>query len=345
MTEKLLSEVGPHRVKSLGNDQYSMSITIPTDDGGRMARECPDTDCSPGYFKVRRGTGITGGQDTAYCPYCRHSAEPSDFTTQEQMRYAKDLALREAQKGLGGIIRDALGVGASGKRKMGGGFISMELSYKPGALPHVRRPFEDEVRRDVICPQCTLDQTVFGLATWCADCGKDIFMVHVTAELEVTELMVGDVARREELLGKRVAAKDIENCLEDAVSIFEAALKAIVRRALIERGDSQEQVDSRFKKIGNSFQSIQRTREQLRGLFGFDLGTDATWDSLSASFEKRHPVTHNLGVIDRKYLERVQEAEREGREIRIGAAEIQSLLVGVQDAVASIYKGVIGGGS
>jgi len=340
MIRRLFSEGGPHWVKSLGNDEYSMSITIPTDEDGRMARECPDAGCSPGYFKVKPGTGIIGGQEAAYCPYCKHRAEPSDFTTQEQVRYAEDLALREAQKGLDGMLRDTLGVGASGKRKIGGDFVSMELSYKPGTLPQVRRPFEDEVRRDVVCPHCTLDQTVFGLATWCADCGQDIFMIHVAAELAVTRLMVGDVARRQESLGKRVAAKDLENCLEDAVSIFEASIKAIVRRALIERGELQEQIDTQFKKIANSFQNIHRTKAQLRDLFGFDLGPDTKWECLSASFEKRHPVTHNLGVIDRKYLERVQEAEREGREVRIGASEIQSLLVSVQDVVAFVHEGL-----
>lgn len=166
-------------------------------------------------------------------------------------------------------------------------------------------------------------------------------MVHVSAELAVTQLMVSDVARRKELLGKRVAAKDLENCLEDAVSIFEASTKAIARRALIERGETQDQIDTHFKKIGNSFQSIQRTKAQLKDLFGFDLGSDPKWDRLSSSFEKRHPVTHNLGVIDRKYLEKVQEAEREGREVRIVAPEVRELLFSVQEAVAFIHKGLI----
>ena len=342
MTRKLFTEGGPNRVKSLGNDQCSMSFSIPKDEDGRVARECPVTDCSPGYFKVMLGTGITSEQDTAYCPYCRHCGEPSDFTTKEQLRYVRDLALREARNGIDEVFRDALGVGTTGIRKMGGGLISMELRYKSGTLPHVGRPIEDEVRRDVICPHCSLDQTVFGLATWCADCGEDIFMVHVAAELQVTRLMINDVSRREELLGKRVAAKDVENCLEDAVSIFEAALRAIVRRALIERHESQAQIDSRFKKMGNSFQSITRTREQLSDLFGIGLNSDVNWEHVSALFEKRHPVAHNLGVVDRKYLERVQEAESEGREIRIGASEVLSLLMGVHEAIASISRDVIG---
>ncbi len=341
MSNSLFKEGGPHRVKELGNDQYRMSITIPRDEDGRLARECPNSECSPGYFKVTPGTGITGGQDFAYCPYCKHEAEPNDFTTKEQIRYAKDLAIREAHKGIDGMISDALGLGASGKRKMGGGFISMELTYKPGTPPHVRRPFEEEVRRDVVCPHCTLDQTVFGLATWCSDCGEDIFLTHVKAELAVTRLMVEDVARREEHLGKRVAAKDLENCLEDAVSIFEAAVKAMVRRALIEQGEDHGEVETKLKKIGNAFQNMERVKKQLSTLFGYEPVAGPLWERLTLSFEKRHPITHNLGIVDRKYLEKVQRAEREGREIRITGTEISQLLEDVSDAISLIHKYLI----
>ncbi len=261
MTRKLFQPGGPLGIRDLGNDRYQMQITIPKDQDGRLARECPNSDCSPGYFKVKPGTGITDGQTFAYCPYCRHEATPTDFTTGEQVRYGKDLAVREAHKGIQGIINDALDLGPSGKRKFGGGFISMEMTYKPGTLPHVRQPFEDEVRRDVVCPHCTLDQTVFGLATWCADCGVDIFLTHVGAEVGVTRDMVRDIERRRELLGNRAAAKDLENCLEDAVSIFEATMKAMTRRWLEGRGDSINQVEAQLKKVGNSFQSIARTQE------------------------------------------------------------------------------------
>lgn len=216
MLGKLFTEGGPPHIRSVGNDQYRMSFEIPTDEDGRIARQCPIASCSPGFFKVKPGTGIPRGQLSAFCPYCKHGCEPSAFTTQEQTQYAKSLVIREAHKGINKMFSQALGLGASGKRKIGSGLISMELSYKTGTLPPVRQPFEDEVRRDVICPHCTLNHTVFGLATWCADCGRDIFMTHVSAELAVTRLMLHDVDRRMASLGKRVAAKDMENCLEDA---------------------------------------------------------------------------------------------------------------------------------
>lgn len=99
MSNQIFREGGPHHIKRVGHDKYRMTVTIPKDEDGRVARKCPDGECSPGYFTVKTGTGILDGQDVAYCPYCRRSADPSDFTTREQVRYATDLALKEAHEG------------------------------------------------------------------------------------------------------------------------------------------------------------------------------------------------------------------------------------------------------
>jgi hypothetical protein len=337
MKRKLFRPGGELGVRDLGGDRYQMNIAVPKDADGRIARECPDSHCSPGYFKVTPGTGITVNHMRAYCPYCRHSAEPSDFATKEQQRYAKDLVVREAQKNLNGVLKDALGFGSNGKRTFGGGLISMEMTLKESPLVHVRRPFEDEVRRDVVCPHCTLDQTVFGLAVWCADCGDDIFLSHVDAEMAVTRQMVGDVQRRRELLGRRVAAKDLENCLEDGVSLFEAAMRALVRRGLKERGGSVEEVERQLAKLGNAFQNIARTRQQMADLFAVGVPEQGPWLMLAGAFEKRHPIAHNLGVVDRRYLERALAAERRGREVRITSDEIEHVLAAIRDALCFVH--------
>jgi len=74
MSDQILREGGPHQIERVGNDEYRMKVTIPKDENGRVARECPNDECSPGYFKVMLGTGIVGEQDAAYCPYCRREA-------------------------------------------------------------------------------------------------------------------------------------------------------------------------------------------------------------------------------------------------------------------------------
>jgi hypothetical protein len=326
MRNKLFKEGGPHKIEETSPDQYTMSVSIPTDDDGRTARECLDDDCSPGYFKVKGGTGITAGQELAYCPYCREEREPNDFVTQEQIRYAEDLFLREAHEGVETMLKDTLGLGRSGKKRMGGDFLSVEMSLKPGHKPIVRRPFEDEVRRDVICPFCGLDQSVYGLAIWCADCGKDIFLTHVEAELLVVRLMLGDVERRRVDLGARVAVKDIENSLEDTVSIFEAVLRTLVKRYKRQEGMIERDIDQFLRKTGNAFQNINRAVDVFANKIGlplFDGCTVEEINTLAHIFEKRHPITHNLGVVDKKYINNAQSEEDEGKEVLVSIQEIE----------------------
>jgi len=98
MRNNLFKEGGANSVKRTGPDEYTMSISIPSDEDGRRARECPNDNCSPGYFKVKGVTGITEDQETAFCPYGRHEEEPSDFITKEQIRYAEDLVAMKHKK-------------------------------------------------------------------------------------------------------------------------------------------------------------------------------------------------------------------------------------------------------
>ncbi len=89
------------------------------------------------------------------------------------------------------------------------------------------------------------------------------------------------------------------------------------------RGEAADQVEARLKKLGNAFRSITRTQEQLSELFGMVVPAEVGWAWLNQALEKRHPITHNLGVVDRKYLERSRAAERHGREARIMATEVE----------------------
>ena len=303
-----------------------MQIPIPNDSEGRIGRMCPRHDCSPGYFRVKLGTGITEGQQVAYCPYCRQEGAPRDFATEEQTRYAKDVMIKEAQQGIEGMIKDAFGIGSSGRRRLGGGLLSMELSYKPSSPSHVQPPHEDVLQRVVMCPNCGLDHAVFGLAFWCPDCGLDIFMTHVGAEYGVVKTMLSDVDRRKTALGARIGARDLENCLEDVVSIYETVLKVLFIRTLRERGKVEDEIQDILKKqVRNVFQNVNRSAEIIEKELGvslFDPSDAGIREKLTSSFEKRHPITHNLGVVDRKYLEKALSEEREGREINITYTEL-----------------------
>lgn len=346
MNNSLFREGGPYKIRRTGRDNYTMNIPLPKDADGRTARECPVTECSPAYFKVKTGTGITGSQTVVYCPYCRGEAEPGDYHTKGQKQYAKDVMMREAHEGIGNMVRETFGMGSSGKRTLGGGMLKIEMSLKQGSRPHVFRPFEEGLQRTIICPHCGLDHAVFGLAVWCSDCGKDIFLTHVQAELSVVKAMLSDVDRREKELGARVAARDIENCLEDVVSIYEAVLRALFTRCLRERGNTQDEVQSILhKKIANKFQNVRLSAEIIEREIGiklFDTFPERTVQTLMHTFEKRHPITHNLGVVDRKYLDRMRSAEREGREIMVSLQEIIEAIETVLAIVTHLHQQLFG---
>lgn len=325
MPFELFREGGPLHAKKTGQDQYSMSVSIPKDEDGRSARECPNQECSPAYFKVTPGTGITGGQTMAYCPYCRKSAKPSEFHTKEQIRYAKELVAREARIGIERAMRDALGLGSAEKKRLVDGLISLDVEMKSSSPSEVWRPYEDILRRDLICPHCTLDHSVYGFGVWCPDCGRDIFTTHVQGEVRVIESIVGDIDRRKKELGARVAARDLENALEDMVSIFEATLKMEIRRHRKSKGDGDNEIDATMKNIGSRLQSVSNAIAIIpeycdgQSLCAPDCDDKKKLDRV---FQKRHPITHNLGVVDRKYIDKVRSGEAEGTEVHVEKAEI-----------------------
>ena len=173
---------GPHNVRRTGTDTYEFSVTLPKDQDGRNARECPSPECSPGFFRVKCGTGVKNQTD-AFCPYCRTTGRPSDFTTKEQIRYARQTVEAEAHEGVQRMMREALGLDSGGRRQLVGGLLNVSIEMKRSPKPHVWRPWETILKRDVVCPRCTLDQSVYGLAVWCADCGGDISSTHVLGSL------------------------------------------------------------------------------------------------------------------------------------------------------------------
>ena len=59
----------------------TIMLNFPTDEKGRVGRECPDNECR-GHFKIKFGTGLEGADLPCICPYCgrneanRHRLKP-----------------------------------------------------------------------------------------------------------------------------------------------------------------------------------------------------------------------------------------------------------------------------
>jgi hypothetical protein len=340
MSDSIFQEGGLHNFKRTGQDEFSVHISLPIDSDGMAGRECSSDTCEPGYFKVRLGTGLSN-QEFSYCPYCCHKDDPQSFHTKEQCKYAENILNQEIHKGVDRMMADALDLDSSGKKTISTDLFSLSISLDTPIPPAVPRPLEQELRRNLTCPHCKLEHSVYGLASWCPDCGKDIFLTHVQGEFEIIRIMTNDIDSRRERLGPRVAAKDIENSLEDVVSTFEAVLRVITRKALLKLGKSQLDIDHIMKsKVANKYQNIHSGDITFYDLFGFHLFESLSsehFDWLASTFGKRHPITHNLGIIDRKYLQKARSGELEGREIRIQVPEIIAAIDLCTKSITAIY--------
>ena len=341
MSDSYFEEGGPFDLRHTDSGNFTMKLPIPVDSYGMIGRECTDDSCTPAYFKVKPGTGITEGHSVAYCPYCRRSASPSDFLTKAQHQYAVDAVLGEAGNAVDRMFKRALG---GRRRTRSSGMFSIELAYKSGGRRPVPRPVEEELRRDIRCPKCTLEHAVFGLAIWCPDCGADVFETHLEAELDVARRILGAVEDRRQTLGPRVAARDIENVLEDVVSVFEAVLKFIVRRHRATSGTPRPEIDAFLERVIRSqFQNPQLAASLLRDHISVDLFAGVASDVVDAmvqTFAKRHPITHNLAIVDRKYLERMQTGELHGRDVRVSVSEVEAAIDTVSSVLVNVYRRV-----
>jgi len=329
MSDSLFKEGGPLNIIKTGRNEYEACIDIPPDEDGMIGQECPNEECSSVYYRINTETGSSEDDTRVFCPYCKYEDDSDEFHTEAQRKYAEDILTREAEKGADDMISKSFGLGPSGKKKSGGGMLSIEISYKPERIPPVSKPVEEELRRDVLCPDCGLEHAVFGLATWCPCCGSDIFMTHVEQEFNVARRILSEVDARKKKLGGRVAARDLENTLEDVVSIFEIVLRILTRRYLHSNGFIQPDIDKEMKQIGNKYQNIELARQvcsKVLGLELFDSLDEKDIEKIRLTFEKRHLITHNLGIVDRKYLDRVRSGELEGREVPIGNSEVTDVI-------------------
>ena len=336
---ELFREGGPFKVRRTGPNEHEVSVPVPLDEAGMFGRTCPNEECAPGYFKVKAGTGVLGPHD-GFCPYCGQRSASAEFHTKDQWRYAKEVAVEEAVDGLGHIVKDKLRLGSDGRRTIGGGLVSFDLSLTGGSRSPVQHPREEVLRRDVICDGCGLAHAVFGLAVWCPDCGKDIFVAHVKEEFETVRRIVGDVGEREKRLGVRVAVRDLENALEDVVSILECSLKALIRRGLCERvGDAD--AEKSVSAMGNACQNLARAEKEVREKLSIELFEGIEDERLARNqvvFEKRHPITHNLGIVDPKFLRRVRSGGSLGREVWVNSDEVLEAVRLVEDLVVNLQS-------
>src|SRR5438874_4023162 len=139
------------------SDQHSHShrfrrIPRPRIPGSRVSR----------LFQGHPGHGHQGTA-RCVCPYCEHSGENNTFFTQEQIEYARSVAIRKITDA---VHADLKSLEFEHKpRGMFGIGVSMKVSRS--APQPIRYYRERELETHVVCDHCTLRYAIYGVFAWC----------------------------------------------------------------------------------------------------------------------------------------------------------------------------------
>lgn len=296
-------------LRRLGN---TFSIPVTADEDGFTGRECPNASCE-GYFKIEFGTGLKGEGLPCYCPYCGHTEGHDHFWTKEQIEYAKSVAMRKItdafHKDLKKLEFNHKPRGASG--------IGISMKVKPGRPTPIHYYREQKLETEVVCANCTLRYSIYGVFAFCPDCGQHNSLQILDKNLEVVGKMLDLAAGAE----AELADKLIENALEDCVSAFDGFGRELCRVHAKRASDP-----TKAEKI--SFQNLEGAKTNASSLFGHDLSAAVTpeeWRAASRGFQKRHVVAHKMGVVDQDYLAKTSDPNATvGRKIAITADDVRS---------------------
>jgi hypothetical protein len=310
------------------------TVRIPPDKDGFVGRECPAKGCGL-YFKLVSGTGLPD-VDHTYCPYCGGQATSDCFFTKAQIKYAtavmtarveealhKDLepTLRETNCSLAALERSLAETmhALTGRRP-----YVQPFDDRPGPPPYRRIPSlrEKDLETVVECDHCTLRYAIYGVFGHCPDCG-----VHNSRQMLDKNL---------DLAEKYVALANVQSDPEVAAGLRESALLAAVGRwdGFGREACRKAAATNAAVPADLSFQSLAGARDRLLKALSLDLAAGLTpdeWTATGRAFQKRHLLSHSMGVVDEQYKKRADDpAAVVGRKVTIDAAEVAALVAALR---------------
>ena len=296
-----------------------LSIPINADEDGYLGRECPVEECL-GYFKITPGTGIKEPAP-CHCPYCGHSGDSNTFFTQEQIEYAKSIALRQFTDALHQDLKSM----EFNQPPRGGFGIGISLKVTQGARHPIQHYREKELETEVICDACTLRYAIYGVFGWCPDCG-----IHNSVQILSKNF---ELARKELSLAETVEKDLADHLIGDALENVVSAFDGFGREICLRKGSEIR------------FQNLPGARRNVQEKFGFDFADGLTaeqWQYVSRVFQKRHLLAHKMGVIDDEYVQRANDPGAvAGRKVQVSPNEVRSSIETIEILGRRLFGGIL----
>ncbi len=304
-------------------------VPLETDESGLVGRKCPTDSHCLRYFKISPGPDSGNPDQLCICPYCGHQASRDQFFTQDQIKRVESAAFRDIAIPALEDMQRTLAESVRGHKN---------ITFKPGRMQAtLHRYAEEDLETEVVCNGCTFRYAIYGVFAFCPDCGQHNSQQILNKSLDVVEKMLAMAKDAD----TDVAEKMKENALEDVVSAFDGFGREVCRVHASAASDS-----AKAEKI--SFQDLIRAEETLRRQFGFDLADCLQiddWQFVKRSFQKRHPFTHRMGVVDDKYIAKADDPHAvAGRKVVVTVDDILKLVGLVRLLGQSLYSHFSGGG-
>jgi uncharacterized Zn finger protein (UPF0148 family) len=304
MFDNLLREL---RKMDKNRGGLSVPIQMTLDGEGYFDRQCPSANCQAGFKVFFEDWRVKVSDERVFCPICREEAKATEWNTAKQVEQIKQVCFGHLQ----GIVNDAMERDVREfNRQPQSGFITLSLSFKPGApVVVVPTAAAEELRQKFTCEGCRCRYSSLGAAFFCPACGHNSAVATYSATMEAArKSIVALPAIREavQTAGGRDDAENtirliIENNLVRVVGAFQAATEGLFDRL------------PRATKIPhrrNAFQSLAEGSALWRQATGKgynDLVSVADISELSRYFQQRHLLAHCEGMVDEDYIKRSED--------------------------------------
>jgi hypothetical protein len=194
-----------------------------------------------------------------------------------------------------------------------------ERPYRPEPLP----PIDEEclVRvRD--CVNCHLRYAVFGQHRYCPACGPLPAQVVALDALDVASDRLDDLTHRTGVDAKALREKGVFD--QTRADILSALPNVVEKLAKATDGRPIPTNDR------NVFQNLERAADRLVDAGFADLRTcvdTATWQRLEITWQRRHVLVHNDGVVDATYVAKYPTSGAKlGQRLRISDQECRQAI-------------------
>ena len=286
---------------SLLPDNFSMQVTILTDDDGYLDRACPNAICEAEFKILLKDWEEKVRDEEVFCPVCGHTQTSDEWWTKAQLEHAESAALAEFMPMLDNELQRM--THDFNRRMSKGGLISISMSYKPSHPVAVIPPAAAELMRQrYSCELCGCRYAAIGAAFFCPACGHNSAGTALADTLAVIRNLPEVRAALESGLDRDTAENAYRLMLEENMGKLVASFQRFAEATFETLPNAAS-----FNPRRNLFQNLPQSSdlwEQAIGVRYESMLTAPEWNQLRQYFQQRHILAHKDGIVDEEYLKK-----------------------------------------